>query len=146
MVVLIVVGLSALRQVQKVRELEGEHVALGYLIAGVPDKGETVNAYSIANITGIPRENVRRRLAELGEQGWIEQAPDGGWRIRKSEMGPSKAATDMASLTASTVTRIADLIGRIATVSAAAEAEREEANGRAIDPAATAEARSGRRD
>jgi phosphotransacetylase len=144
MVVLIVVGLSALRQVQKVRELEGEHVALGYLTAGIPDKGDTVNAYSIANISGIPRENVRRRLAELGEQGWIEQAPDGGWRILKSEAGPSKAAMDMASLTASTVTRIADLIGRLATVSAAAEAEGQDATHRATDPAAMAEAWSGR--
>ncbi len=145
-VVLIVVGLAALRQVQKVRELEGEHVALGYLTAGVPDKGETVNAYSIANITGIPRENVRRRLAELGEQGWIEQAPDGGWRIRKGETGPSKAATDLASLTASTVTRIADMIGRLGAVAAAAEAEGQEATHRATDPAAMAEAWSGRHE
>jgi phosphotransacetylase len=148
MVVLVVVGLSALRQVQKIRELEGEHIALGYLTAGVPDKGETVNAYSIANITGIPRENVRRRLADLAEQGWIEQAPDGGWRIRKSETGPSKAASDMADLTASTVTRIADLVGRLATVSAsaAAEVEGQAATIRATGPAAVAEAWSGRRD
>jgi phosphotransacetylase len=144
MVVLIVIGLSALRQIQKVRELEGEHVSLGYMIAGVPDKGDTVNAYSIANITGIPRENVRRRLAELAQQGWIEQASDGGWRIHKGESGPSRAATDLAGLTASTVGRIADFVGRLATVSASATADGTKglhsALPSATDPAAIAEA------
>ncbi|WP_205963442.1 bifunctional enoyl-CoA hydratase/phosphate acetyltransferase [Roseicella aquatilis] len=124
MLVLIVVGLSALRQVQKVRELEGEHISLGYRTSELPNKGETVNAYSIANITGIPRENVRRRLADLAEQGWLEQAPDGGWRIHRGETGHGKAAADLAELTASTVSRIADFIGRLATVSAAAVADR----------------------
>ena len=150
MVVLVVIGLAALRQVQKVRELEGEHVALGYMTASVPDKGETVNAYSIANITGIPRENVRRRLADLAAQGWIEQAPDSGWRIRKGETGPSKAATDLADLTACTVTRIADFVGRLATVSAAAaaamQAEGEKGSVCATDAAAVAEAWSGRKE
>ncbi len=123
MLVLTVIGLSALRQVQKIRELEGEHIALGYMTSEVPDKGETVNAYSIANITGIPRENVRRRLLELAEQGWVEQAPDAAWRICRGEAGHSKAAADLAELTASTVSRIADFIGRIATVSAIAVVE-----------------------
>jgi phosphotransacetylase len=122
MVVLTVIGLAALRQIQKVRELEGEHIALGYLTAEMPHKAETVNAYSIANITGIPRENVRRRLADLAEKGWIEQAPDGSWGLRKGEKGPSNAATDLAELTASTVRRIGDFVGRLATVSAAADA------------------------
>jgi phosphate acetyltransferase len=129
MVVLTILGLSALRQVQKVRELEGEHVALGYMTVEVPDKGDTVNAYSIANITGIPRENVRRRLADLAEKGWIEQAPDGGWRIGKNEAGPPKATTDLADLTARTVVRIADFVGRLATVSASAAAEAQGQSG-----------------
>jgi len=147
MVVLTVIGLSALRQIQKVRELEGEHISLGYMTAGIPDRGETVNAYSIANITGIPRENVRRRLADLGQQGWIEQAPDGGWRIRKGEAGPAQAATDLAELTASTVARIADFVGRLATVSAAAAADatagRAEDLPSATDPGAVAGAWDG---
>ncbi len=145
MVVLIVIGLAALRQVQKVRELEGEHISLGYMTADVPDKGEAVNAYSIANITGIPRENVRRRLADLAEKGWIEQAEDGGWRIRKAESGPARAATDLADLTASTVARIADFVGRLATVSAAAAADAaaEGPAPPATDPDAMARAWSG---
>lgn len=129
MVVLIVIGLAALREVQKLRELEGEHIALGYQAAEMPGKGGTVNAYSIANITGIPRENVRRRLAELAEHGWIEQAPNGSWRIRRGEGRTSKAAADLAELTASTVARIADFIGRLATVSAAAQAEAPQGGG-----------------
>ncbi|MCA3280893.1 MAG: hypothetical protein ING10_16640, partial [Roseomonas sp.] len=120
MMVLVVIGLAALREIQRVRELEGEHIALGYLKAELPSKGGSVNAYSIANITGIPRENVRRRLAELAQQGWIEQAEDGGWRIRQITGVPSKAATDLAELTANAVTRLADFIGRLSAISAAA--------------------------
>lgn len=149
MVVLIVIGLSALRQVQKIRELEGEHVELGFMKAEVPDKADAVNAYSIAGITGIPRENVRRRLAELAAQGWIEQAPDGGWRIRKSETGPSRAAKDLGDLTASTVARMADFVGRLATVATAAAAAPPAAGSAPLsvtDPAAAAQAWTVRAD
>lgn len=129
MVVLTILGLSALRQVQKVRELEGEHIALGYRTVEVPDKGDTVNAYSIANITGIPRENVRRRLTSLTEQGWIERAPDGGWRISKNEAGPPKVTADLADLTARTVDRIAEFIGRLMTVTVSAAADEQGQSG-----------------
>lgn len=138
MLVLVVIGLAALREVQRVRELEGEHVALGYLKAEMPSKGGSVNAYSIANVTGIPRENVRRRLADLAQRGWIEQADDGGWRIRQNTGGPSKATTDLAELTANAVTRLADFIGRLSAISAAAMEDMGKQNAptepRATDP------------
>jgi len=123
LLVLTVIGLAALREVQRLREREGAPIPLGYLTAGLPDRGGAVNAYSIAGITGIPRENVRRRLAALARQGWIEQLPDGGWRIRTIAEGPPPVATDLADLTAGTVERIADFIGRLATISASAAAE-----------------------
>jgi phosphotransacetylase len=122
MVVLIVIGLAALRQVQKVRELEGEHVALGFMAAEMPHNTDAVNAYSIANITGIPRENIRRRLTDLEKKGWVEQAPDGGWRLGRSENGRSNAGNDLGELAESTIRRIADFAGRLATLSDAATA------------------------
>lgn len=34
------------------------------------------NALSISDVTGIPRETVRRKLAKLVELGWIEKTPE----------------------------------------------------------------------
>ncbi len=34
------------------------------------------NALSISDVTGIPRETVRRKLAKLLELGWIEKTPE----------------------------------------------------------------------
>ncbi len=35
------------------------------------------NAYSIAAATGLPRETVRRKIARLGEMGWINKRNNG---------------------------------------------------------------------
>ena len=42
------------------------------------------NAYSISCATGIPRETVRRKVAELKKRGWIEDEPEQGLRITQA--------------------------------------------------------------
>lgn len=42
----------------------------------------SINASRIADVTGIPRETVRRKLERMGQMGWIEQNPDATWSIR----------------------------------------------------------------
>jgi hypothetical protein len=42
------------------------------------------NAYSISAATGIPRETVRRKIAELKKRGWVEDVPKQGIRITKA--------------------------------------------------------------
>lgn len=37
------------------------------------------NGLSVSMATGIPRETVRRKIAQLAEMGLIEHHPDGGW-------------------------------------------------------------------
>jgi hypothetical protein len=44
--------------------------------------GPSVNASRLSDLTGIPRQTVRRKLAELAELGWIEQVADGSWKLR----------------------------------------------------------------
>jgi hypothetical protein len=39
-------------------------------------KKRPCNALSISDVTGIPRETVRRKLAKLLELGWVEKTPD----------------------------------------------------------------------
>lgn len=42
------------------------------------------NAYSMSCATGIPRETVRRKIAELKKKGWVEDVPGQGLRITKA--------------------------------------------------------------
>lgn len=42
------------------------------------------NAYSMSCATGIPRETVRRKIAELKKRGWVEAVPAQGLRITKA--------------------------------------------------------------
>lgn len=41
----------------------------------------SMTASRLADITGIPRETVRRKLVLLKNRGWIEQDPDGSWTL-----------------------------------------------------------------
>jgi len=42
---------------------------------------EACNAYSLSNATGIPRETVRRKAAELVRRGWITRDEKGGFLV-----------------------------------------------------------------
>lgn len=59
---------------------------------------QPTNTHSIAEISGIPRESVRRKLKLLEGKGLIEQNEDGSWRIaqnaadRVTNPGPGQAA------------------------------------------------------
>jgi len=51
---------------------------------GVPPPAETlsITASRLADVTGIPRETVRRKLKLLEDRGWIARRPDGAWYLR----------------------------------------------------------------
>ena len=51
------------------------------------------NALSISEVTGIPRETVRRKLAKLVDLGWIEKTPDDMYVIT-NKIGEVFAAFD----------------------------------------------------
>jgi hypothetical protein len=74
-----------------------------------------VQALRIADITGIPRETVRRKLAKLRDIGWILSGPD-GWFLAGDGKSETQARTDLADLDARGIERLArlyDEIGRI---------------------------------
>jgi hypothetical protein len=56
-----------------------ELVDYGALISAKTDRARqyAVNAQSISDFTGIPRETVRRKLAALQKRGWIERDDKG---------------------------------------------------------------------
>ena len=43
--------------------------------------GRTVTASRLADITGISRQTVRRKLILAAQRGWLEQTTKGAWRI-----------------------------------------------------------------
>ncbi|TNC65387.1 helix-turn-helix domain-containing protein [Rubellimicrobium roseum] len=64
------------------RRLEG---ALGGLPADPPELDRVcMTASRIADVTGLPRETVRRKLLALKARGWIENDPQRGWYIASS--------------------------------------------------------------
>ncbi|MBN8501928.1 MAG: hypothetical protein J0M19_12330 [Sphingomonadales bacterium] len=74
-----------------------------------------ITASRIADASGIPRETVRRKLAKLGERGWIEQGADGAWRLVVGETS-TKAKDDLSALDSRGIARVAGLHARLQTL------------------------------
>jgi hypothetical protein len=68
----------------------------GILRVGEGDTAMTpTNTQSIAEITGIPRESVRRKLKALAERGWISRDASGRWQPTRAsavDLAPSSRA------------------------------------------------------
>jgi hypothetical protein len=101
MLVLAIVGQCALEQFreQRLGDIEPQEVA-------------GISASSLADITGIPRQTVRRKLQALAAKGWIAQNSDGSWAIVIDSQG-SPAARDLHELDRRGIRRIARLSARL---------------------------------
>lgn len=78
--------------------------------AGNPDLvvNRASNATRIADITGLPRETVRRKLLKLAERGWVHQNAQREWELT----GPpddSNARRDLAEIDDRGIRRLARL-------------------------------------
>lgn len=71
-----------------------------------------ISASRIADITGISRQTIRRKLVALERLGWIEQLPDRSWRIRVDD-GRATAQSDLAGLDARQISRVALLFAEL---------------------------------
>jgi Fic family protein len=109
MLVLAVVGQMQLRAIM-VSPNEGS--AVGSAASGDP----SISASRIADVTGIPRQTVRRKLLGLLERGWVQQLPTGRWQIALDEAGVAHARRDLDPLDTRTIDRVLrlhDVLGRI---------------------------------
>lgn len=76
-----------------------------------------ISASRLADVSGIPRQTVRRKLALLEAQGWIAQAQDGGWYlIVDPQSGESPAKRDLDELDRRARVRIARLVANLEDV------------------------------
>jgi len=61
-----------------------------------PTQPLDINIRSIADYSGIPRETVRRKIAELEAKGWVQRGPDGyitATRTASAELEPLTRAS-----------------------------------------------------
>lgn len=71
-----------------------------------------IGASRIADVTGIPRETVRRKLKILERAGWIVRSDDGSWQIR-IEDGRAAARKDLSDLDERQIARAARLLSAL---------------------------------
>lgn len=60
------------------------------------DASPSVNAYSLAQYTGIPRETARRKIARLVERGWVEADAQGNLVPTMRAAADLRSSTDAA--------------------------------------------------
>ncbi len=69
--------------------------------------GETaISASRIADVTGIPRQTVRRKLKSLEARGWIVQTPDASYKLVVHD-GASVARSELQDVDRRSIERVA---------------------------------------
>jgi hypothetical protein len=89
---------------------------------GLAGERAWMSALRISDVTGVPRETTRRKLAALRDRGWIEQHGNKGWRL-SGEAGKTRASQDLAELDRRGMERLGRLVAAILPLLAKAEAE-----------------------
>jgi len=108
MIILAVIGQVHLRAV---------HVALA---AGddprrIPPERVSIAASRISDVTGIPRETVRRKLAALQKKGWIERGAASAWRLVVNADG-APARVELSEVNERAILRIGRLFAELETL------------------------------
>ena len=80
------------------------------------DQPSAMSASRIADVTGLPRETVRRKLEALSGLGWVEQGPDRRWQIA-SVAGATSLRSDLKDLDARGLQRLARLYTALSPLS-----------------------------
>lgn len=72
------------------------------------------NAVRLSDITGIPRETVRRRLVAMAARGWVEQSgpPRREWRLTVGPGGWPKVAQEFGAVHADFLRDVSRLLAR----------------------------------
>lgn len=71
-----------------------------------------ISTSRISDLTGIPRQTVRRKLSLLADNGWIEPTVPGSWRMVASD-GATKAGKDLAELNTRNLDRISRFLSAV---------------------------------
>lgn len=67
-----------------------------------------INASQLADITGLNRETIRRKLKKLEGRGWVEKDQNAAWRLTFEQSG-SKAHNDLNNINIQTAESLTNL-------------------------------------
>jgi hypothetical protein len=81
----------------------------------LPTERVSMSASRIADVTGIPRETVRRKLGLLEDRGWIRCNPDRSWRLVVLD-DRVPARTDLNEIDTRAIERVARLFADLERV------------------------------
>src|SRR5690606_31048072 len=81
----------------------------------LPPERLSIAASRIADVTGIPRETVRRKLSALRSKGWIEQTPTSAWRLVVDDQRVP-ARSDLNEINERSMIRISRLFAELETL------------------------------
>ena len=76
--------------------------------AAIPAERLSISASRIADVTCIPRETVRRRLAALERKGWLVRTGEAAWQLAMAD-GIAAARTDLTAIDRRALVRLARL-------------------------------------
>jgi len=92
-------------------------VTTGQDPAGLDPSDMRISASRLADVSGIPRQTVRRKLSLLEALGWVSQANEGGWYLTVDpESGESPAKQDLDNVDRRARLRIARLVANLEEV------------------------------
>ncbi len=74
-----------------------------------------ISASRLADVSGIPRETVRRKLRSLSKRGWIVQTEDAQWKLL-FENGAAAARKDLSELDRRGLIRMVKTILRLGPI------------------------------
>jgi predicted transcriptional regulator of viral defense system len=83
-----------------------------------------ISASRIADVTGIPRQTVRRKLKSLEARGWITQTPDAAYKLAILA-GGSPAKSDLNDVDRRAIERVARLYLNLTRVLASPDPTRD---------------------
>lgn len=75
----------------------------------------SIGASRLADVTGIPRQTVRRKLTSLAERGWIESDGAASWRLKIVDAS-SPARDDLSDLDRRKMRRLAELYANLEVI------------------------------
>lgn len=76
---------------------------------GLGRQSAPISASRLSDVTGVPRQTVRRKLESLKGRGWIEKTEDGGWRLIENDRTPV-AYHDLSDINCRSLERVIKLV------------------------------------
>ncbi|MCZ0964585.1 hypothetical protein [Paracoccus benzoatiresistens] len=85
----------------------------------LPPERLSISASRIADVTGIPRQTVRRKFAALERKGWVMRTETGAYRLAMRDDGNAPARIDLEMLDRRAMVRVARLFRDLEAIVAA---------------------------